>query len=166
MTYAKSTFSGGQGELEASPWAHKTGLVDLGEYLSAPTQRMEPPRPSRPYRNSAAALQMQAMGGGLGSTKKRPDYSADISRAQADAITRSAPTRQLTGFNMHGPTMDVDAMSGAQRQMFLPDSAASGPMGPSRASISPGAESMPEQPDSGQAMRAWLQMQAMLRGGR
>ncbi len=44
-----------------------------------------------------------------------------VSGAQRQAMMRPAPSRQMTGFNVIPcPTLDPFAMSGAQRQMFLP----------------------------------------------
>ena len=67
---------------------------------------------------------MGSSGGGGSALEKIQLENAKFELAEKKRVAaegqRGAPMKQLSGFNLSGPTMDVNAMTATQRQLFLP----------------------------------------------
>lgn len=172
MIGARSNYGGGKGGLTANPYQTDTRVDDVRGFGGFGTNR--PVAPARVQQrallsndNKSTVLGGPDLDDKLKElTLRQARAAAEVAEAKARAMTMGAPTKELHGFNLAGRVMDdPENLTGAQREVFLPDNATivdAGSSGPT-AHLSPDAPAKPEATDPGSAMRTWLQMQALQR---
>lgn len=161
---ASASYGGGKGELRATPYTQAPQVNDISELLAKLRPQQDEAGPAFSQRIGpypTAGTQRAAFGSNGGRNAIEQEQLKALQLQNRDAAqrirakSRSAPTKELFGFNMHGRVMeDPEKLTGYEREFLLPQNSSQvGGFPQSGASLSPEMPMLDEAPDEGSTFR-------------